>query len=429
MQNTGALEEAQLTETPNDPQPEPEEAQPEQEVTALIPTEPDVIEGEFVEISPPEDTTPPKQKPYWVLIPFMMCLCVMFIAVTLLLPVFTPSATVILLPVEKPISLTTTMQVQGRPLPALTLAQSQTNQVTGKRHRNATRAYGTITFYNGLLSSQTIAIGTVLTGADGVQIITDQAAIIPAGNPPVYGQVTVVAHAILAGPQGNIQVFDINTACCAASVVAKNTRSFTGGSTARDFSLVTRTDITNAVTSLLVMLRQSEDAALQAQLRSDEELIAPSCKSSVSSDHKPGDEAKQLTVTVSVTCLGIAYAAHRVEATATQLLTADAVSKLGTNYVPLGDIQVLVVHGEVLSQRQGGVSVDVQIAGIWAYQITPNIHHRLLRLIAGMSKQQAIATLLAFPGIAGVQITLRGGNQMLPQDPRGIRIIVQYRAF
>jgi hypothetical protein len=46
-----------------------------------------------------------------------------------------------------------------------------------------------------------------------------------------------------------------------------------------------------------------------------------------------------------------------------------------------------------------------------------------------MNKQQAIATLLTFPGIAGAQITVKGGNQTLPQDPERITIVVVYRQF
>jgi hypothetical protein len=43
--------------------------------------------------------------------------------------------------------------------------------------------------------------------------------------------------------------------------------------------------------------------------------------------------------------------------------------------------------------------------------------------------QQAISWLLTQPGIQGVQIIVKGGNQTLPQDPKAIRIIVLYRAM
>ncbi len=443
MQNT--LEEMALTQHSNEqeqqPEPpettassEPEEAKPEtqeQEVTALIPAEPEVIEGEFVEIEPQETTEdhrPPKQKPYWLLIPFTILFCLVFVAASFLFPLLTPSATVTIIPVQRNITLTTAIQVHGRELPALTLIQSTTAPATGKQHQDPTRAAGTITFYNGLLSSQTVAAGTIVTGNDGVQIITDQAARIPAGNPPSYGQVTVSAHAVVAGPKGNVPAYDINTACCATSVVAKNTESFTGGAAAREYLVVTRADINTAVTSLLLTLSESEVAALQAQLHPGEALITPSCNPSVSSNHHPGDEAKQITITVSETCTGFAYVAQQVYADALQLLTAQATTTLGAEYALLGDIQITIVHATARDPRQGSVNMDVQVTGTWVYQITPAIQQRLSRLIAGKTNQQAGALLLQFPGIAGAQITLKGRNQTLPQDPRGIHLIVVHRS-
>jgi len=277
------------------------------------------------------------------------------------------------------------------------------------------------------LSSQTIAAGTILTGKDGVQVITDQAAIIPAGNPPIYGQVTVSAHAVIAGTEGNIPAYDINAGCCGNSVLAKNTRAFTGGASARDFLVVTRGDIQDAAMSLQASIAQGEHAALQIQLQPGEELITPPCTSRVSSDHKPGDEAKQVSVTISDTCSGIAYDAHTLHQNATQLITSQAITKLGANYALIGDIQISIVRARVMNPRRGLVSIVVQNAGTWVYQITPDIKQHFIHLIAGKPKQQAIATLLKFPGIQGAQITLRGGNQTLPEDPRDIKISVLYR--
>ncbi len=427
METTNEPEpQAEISEPTSTSQPEP----PEPETTALASTEPDVIEGEVIVLDPPkpsEDQPIPKQKPYWLCIPFTILFCLLFVAVSFLLPLLTPSATVTLIPVERTITTFAAIQVHGRQLAPLTLMQSTIVAATGKMHQTATRATGTITLYSGLLSSQTIAEGTLFTGSDGVQVVTDQAAVIPAANPPIEGQVTISAHALVTGTQGNIPAYDINTACCATSVVAKNTRAFTGGQPVRDFLIVTRQDINNAVTSLLVTLSRSEDAALQAQLYSGEELITSSCDPHVSTDHKIGDEAKQVSVTVSVTCSGIAYVAQNVYANATQLIPAQANKTLGADYRLMGDIQVTIVQVKVINPRQGLVSLVVQVTGTWVYQMNPNMQEHLLHLISGKSKQQAIATLLSFPGIAGVQITLKGGNQTLPEDPRSITIVVVYR--
>src|SRR6266567_288462 len=148
---TSALEEAALTQDRSEntaelPASPPQSETQEQEVTALVTTEPDVIEGEVIELDSPdeeEEYPPPKQKPYWLFIPFTIFCCLVFLAGTLLLPVLTPSATITIIPIEKHVSLTTTIQVQGRMLPALTLSQSRTVSATGNRHHNATRAYGT----------------------------------------------------------------------------------------------------------------------------------------------------------------------------------------------------------------------------------------------------------------------------------------------
>jgi hypothetical protein len=432
-----ALEEAEVTDTTNEEQPETPETPvtPQPETTAVVPTEPrqtwqepEVIEGEVIEIEQPESTedhTPPKQKPYWLLIPFTIFLCLILLTGSFLVPLFSPSATVTIIPVERNITTSVTIQVPGRALHPLTLMQSMSAPATGNRHQNATRATGTITFYNGLLSRQTIAAGTILTGNDGVQIITDQAATIPAGNPPIYGQVTMSAHAVLAGSSGNISAYDINQACCATSVVAKNTNAFTGGQSARDVLVVTRIDINNVVTIMLVTLSQSENAALQAQLHEGEELITPNCTPTVLSNHKPGDEAKQVTVTVSVTCSGIAYAAHTLYQNATQLFTSDATRKLGAHYALVGDIQLTIIHA---TSHQGQAQMLVQVTGTWVYHITKTIQQHLIKLIAGKPEQQALATLLKSPGIAGAQITLKGGNRTLPQDPGNITIVVVYRS-
>jgi hypothetical protein len=188
---------------------------------------------------------------------------------------------------------------------------------------------------------------------------------------------------------------------------------------------VTKTDINNAVASLLITLSQVEAAAQKAQLHQGEDLITPSCTPSISSDYKPGDEAKQVVVTVSITCSGIAYDAHEVYQDATQILKADAARTLGANYVLIRDIHIAIVHA---ISNQAGAHINVQMTGTWVYQITPTIQQQLLHLIAGKSKPRALAMLLQFPGIAGAQIMVKGKNQTLPQDPRSITIRILYSA-
>jgi hypothetical protein len=432
MQATRILEEPighmdeQEKETPEQT-PAPEGTLPPN--TALTPTEEPIIEGVVTAIIEPEETTTPKKPPYYLLIVSTILICLLFVVASLVIPLLTPTATITIIPVERTISATGAIQVQGRLLPSLTLIESTNAPATGKRHQNATQAQGSVTFYNGLLTGQTIAAGTILTGADGVQVITDEAAGIPAANPPSEGQVTVAAHAVLAGSQGNIAAYDINKACCAISVLAKNTTAFTGGAEARDYLIVSRGDINKAVTTLITSLSQSELAALQAQLHSGEGLITPTCNPHVTTNHQPGDEAKEVTISAPKTCSGIAYDSSSLREKAMQHLTQAATTKLGHSYAIIGDIQISIVKARITDYSKGVVSISTIADGVWVYRISPGEKQQLAKLMAGKSKRAAIRMLLSIPGIQGVQITTSGGdNANLPDDPRNIHIVMFYRS-
>jgi hypothetical protein len=276
-------------------------------------------------------------------------LLMLFIVPTL----FIPTATVTITPTTKTLSTTASIQVYGRALPALMLSQSQTTPATGKRHQTATEAQGSITFYNGQLAEITIAAGTILTGADGVQIITNQAASIPAANPPIEGQTIVSAHSISTGEQGNIAAGDINQPCCLTAVKAVNTSGFSAGQNAREYLVVTKADIDQAVAPLTASLEKSERAALNAQANPGEALLTPPCKPTVSSDHKPGEEATEVHVSVSETCSGIAYDPHQVYANATQLIHGEAMKRLGTLFQLMGDVAIHLLHVAIVDTIRG----------------------------------------------------------------------------
>jgi len=434
MSKGSAVEEVPSMESTNDQQPEQREPAPttEHQETRPEPTaaEPEVIEGEVIVIEPPKPLdapTPPKQKPYWLLIPFAIVLCLLFLAGSYFLPILTPSATVTIIPVERTITFTAAIHVPGRQVAPLTLSQTTTALATGKRHQAATRASGTITFYNGLYSSQTIASGTILKGQDGVQIITNQPAIILGATPPYIGQVTISAHAISPGSQGNIPAGDINQQCCVTAVKAVNTEAFTGGQNARDYLVVTTSDIANAGATITASLAKSEQAALHAQLNPGEALIAPPCREQITSDHQPGNEAREVTVTVSETCTGIAYDAHTLDANATQMIAGETAIRFGTGYSLLGDIQISAIHATITDQARGIATFAVKIDATSVYHLSQVQKRYITHLIAGKTKQQARALLLQEPGIAGVVIMINGNAATLPDDPGKMIIVIAER--
>jgi len=351
------------------------------------------------------------------------------IAFQVLLLFLTPTPSITLVSVVRNLStIAPIMAVEGTPtgghiparlLPPLTITQTTTAPATGKGHQDALAAMGTITFYNGLFTSQTIAAGTTLTGSDGVQIVTDQLAVIPAAlatTPPTYGQVTVSAHALESGPQGNIPVRDINQACCLPSVLAQNSAAFQGGQHERDYTVVAREDIDHGVASLTTTLIQSEHAAFTAQLTSNEALATPLCTRNVTADPQAGAEAATVTVTVSEQCTSIAYDAVALQRQATQVLTRELAQRGGTHYRLLGAVQVSILHARIIDQKHEVARLTVHIVGMWIYQFNQQELQRIRHLIAGKTPPQAIHILLSLPGIQRVSITGIGESKSLPKN-------------
>jgi len=260
----------------------------------------------------------------------------------------TPSATITIVSASQQLTTTSTLQVitngtadltknqvPGRILPSITMSQAQTVPTTGIAHQNAKVAHGFITFYNAAPYVQTVNAGTLLIGADGIQLIIDQDATIPAAIMPTEGQVTVMAHAAIMGSVGNVRADDVYGQCCRQNVFVAN-RAFSGGQNAKDVPTVTMQDLKGTVTSLEHDLTKSVQIALQTQVHPEETLIAfPECNSHRTQSHDIGDEATQVTVVVNVTCTGEVYNTHALQSQIAQLAAQQATKRLGNKYVLL----------------------------------------------------------------------------------------------
>ena len=216
-----------------------------------------------------------------------------------------PTVTVSVVPVEKSQALIFHLSIRTRHLAPITLMESLSANTTGKGHQDARSASGTLTFYNGEFTPETIAAGTVFTGSDGVQVVTDRFVMIPAATPPYLGWASVTAHAVAVGAAGNIRAGDINKACCFPSVEVKNTMPFIGGAYKRDYRAVAKVDVDTPVSELKHML--SQQIAATFLLHPGEALQTSNCTFSVSLNHRIGDEADMVKVTEGHTCQGVAY--------------------------------------------------------------------------------------------------------------------------
>lgn len=372
-----------------------------------------------------------------VLILFSLAGTLLGIAYCVLSPLLTSSATVIIVATASRQTTTSVVhvvhgtadprkhQVAGRILSAITMSQAKTIPTTGTVHQDARTAHGFLTFYNAAPYIQTIPAGTLLIGVDGVHIVTDQDAIIPAAIMPIEGQVMVGAHAALIGPAGNIRAADMYGQCCRLNVFVAN-RAFSGGQNAKDYPTVTVQDLNGALASLERDLTRSTQMALQTQVHPEETLITSSkCNSHHTQSRDIGDEATQVIVTVDVTCTGEVYNTQALHNQIVQLTVQQANNELGTRYALLGEIQISIVSTHVSNATYDTVTLEVKGTGVWTYQFSQDQLMRMATMIAGKKKNQATHILLQEVGVHRTSINVTGSDTLiLPNDPRQIHFLL-----
>src|SRR6266852_5889572 len=215
-----------------------------------------------------------------------------------------PHTLVILYTVEKPASITTNLDIPTRTLAPVTLTRSLTIPTTGTGHQDARAATGILTFYNGNFSPQSIPVGTVFTGSDGVKIATSEVVTVPAAQPPQFAIASVAASAVSTGSNTDIAAGDIHLAL-SSDLLVKNLAAFTGGRDSRDFQAVAQRDLDTLTSTGRNALVQQIPQAFA--LRPGETVYLTTCRTKTTADHGIGEEATTVTVTARATCMGIAY--------------------------------------------------------------------------------------------------------------------------
>jgi hypothetical protein len=320
--------------------------------------------------------------------------------------------------------------IQARLLAAPTLMQQVTVPTTGRGHQPAMQAHGLVTFYNQAPAAQIIPAGMLLSGAHGVQVVNERAVVVPAAHLPMQGQVSVAAHALQAGPSGNIRPDDLDGPCCFAGIAVQNQQAFVGGANARDFPVVGARDVSLVAAPLAATLTTQGQAALQTQVRAREQLLHPvQCSPRIVARPAVGEEATQVTIRVSVPCMAEAYNTDEVQSRVTALLKRDATMHLESAYVLQGEVSSTLSAVTDVDARRGIVNLHVQAEGLWAYQLSATQLHHLTALIAGKHQQEARTILLRMQGIHQVTVASTdwwdGANQQtLPRDPGRMKVLV-----
>jgi hypothetical protein len=305
-------------------------------------------------------------------------------------------------------------QVLARTISAQSDTKSTSANATGSVP--ATRATGSLVFFNVTSTGLTIAGGgqTVLTGANGVQVTFNEPVFVPATG---SASATINdAYAIQSGAQGNIPAFDITGPCCVAGnkISVKNTAAFHGGQDAQPNSIIQQSDIDGAAKSLTTQLTSSTQATLQKQLKSNERVVDGTfnCKPTTNADHRAGDHASSVTVSVSVTCSEEVFDLAAAQRIASNLLPTNLPSGVDlSGYKLVGPIVTNLVSATQVSEA-GQVSVNMQAAGRWVYQFSNQVQQQIKQSLLKKSKTDALGILRQYAGLASANITISSGSIM-----------------
>ena len=150
-----------------------------------------------------------------------------------------------------------TIRVPAHFLPIQTFTVTEPVIPTGIKTYPAVQAHGTLTIYNGSILSQRIPQGMIFTASTGVEVIADESAFVPAGDPPYYGIARVSAHVVTAGSQGNIPSYAINEVY-GTSLYIRNLHAFKGGKNSYSITVATVQDRQTALDSARAILATQE---------------------------------------------------------------------------------------------------------------------------------------------------------------------------
>ncbi len=418
------------------------------EVTSTeVPEEPDISKHPTVPLAPLSAPKQYFQVNWWSLVALALLLILIGehaapLLLSLVDEYLHPKATVTIFPTQKQISQTYSYlvvtgtadpshsQISSRVLSFTTPTKTGTIATTGIGYTPATKARGTVMFYNSAIYSQTIAAGTVIISSAGVHIVTDERITINAGNPPYsYGIAQAPAHSIEAGTVGNIPPLDINGLCCIAGISVKNTNPFTGGVNPKPYPMLSNADLKREAAHLAGELSPLAHEGIQSQMRGVEQFLVPmQCSMQTTSSPKVGERATTATVSVSETCLAQVYDNAALEGLISMKFMEDAAQQLGSSFVERGNLTIAKRNAALLDASHSTYRMVIRAEGTLVFHLTASQAQTLKKSIAGKSVSEAQQELLELSGVAGVYIKPAHQSDIsLPTDPGSIVLVVSER--
>jgi hypothetical protein len=280
-----------------------------------------------------------------------------------------------------------------------------------------------VTMQPGAASSAAITIT-----ADASKTLANTFSLTAVPDKPNAVQHQIKARQVFATTQPVSKSVPVANVLTSANVSANSTTQPTSGNpnTTMPLSVVQQSDIDTAANDLETTKMPAAVSIVQPQLANNEQLVgSPQCLPQVSANHKAGDIADAVTVTVVFSCSGEAYDRSAAEKMAAQELIEQVKKDIGDAYVLSGQIATTVKNASISDTSQGTIAVLVDARGTWILQLSTDQQRAWASSLVGKTRQDAQSSLQQ-RGIKRTNIQLLGGDgRTLPTNARKIIIKVQ----
>jgi hypothetical protein len=149
-------------------------------------------------------------------------------------------------------------------------------------------------------------------------------------------------------------------------------------------------------------------------MKSGERVVDGSfvCQPTTGADHKAGDCAKTVTVSVSVKCSEEVFDLAGAQRMASGFLQNSPPNTVDlTGYKLVGSVVTTLTSATVVS-GQNQVSVNIQAAGRWVFQFSDPLKQQIKQALVKRSKAEAQNILKQYMGISSATIDLSSGSVM-----------------
>jgi len=310
---------------------------------------------------------------------------------------------------------------------SVTETGNSTGDATGKKE-TGDKAKGTVTIFNQLSDSQTLAKGTVIKSPNSLTFTLDDSVTIDGvashsadvAATPVTKNANVTA--VDLGKESNLpsgtkfSVANFST----TDLVAKNDNAFSGG-TKKEITIVSKDDQDKLLTALTKSLEDKARDDIRKKLASDETLLDTFTDETVdkkSFDKDVGGESSKVSLTASIIYNGLSYNDNDMFLFSTNLFKDEKATPSKDNLVTLVK--------DIKSVDENNFSATLNIKA----NLLPTVNNASLsKEISGKSVKDARATLLQIPQTERVEFNFFPNipfiNSFLPKVPTNIKIVIQ----